>query len=429
MNININKILNREKIKNDIKNKLIEFEKKKNELTIKRGIYIYGNSGVGKTKLIKDILNELSYDIIVYDSNKDRNKEMIENIACNKRSNYSVLSMLTGNKKKQKIAIIMDELDGISNNNEKSCIGSLIKLIRPKKTTKQKKEAQTMIPIICIGNYHINKKISDLMKVCHTFELKEPTDNEMKYLIQKYIPIVDEKYINNINNYINNNLKNLEICNLLYKQDSDFFSDDIMQLLFHKKINNFYTKDITKQLLLNKININKHNLLINETDITTVSLLFHENLIDGLELNCKNKRKIIEFYLENLNIISYADFIDRIRFQKQIWIFNELSSLMKTITVNNNYHNTFDIKNKLPNNEIRFTKVLTKHSTQYNNTKFIKMLCDILNLDKYDMMNFFIQLRKKNDIDEIYKNMENYEISKLNVDRIYKYIDKIYYLE
>ena len=66
-------------------------------------------------------------------------------------------------RKIQKIVIVMDELDGM-NNGDKGGITSLIKLIRPKKTKKQKQEEITMNPIICIGNYHIDKKLKvDLM--------------------------------------------------------------------------------------------------------------------------------------------------------------------------------------------------------------------------------------------------------------------------
>ena len=42
-------------------------------------------------------------------------------------------------KRKKKIAILMDEIDGM-NGGDKGGINSLIKLIRPKKTKKQKKK-------------------------------------------------------------------------------------------------------------------------------------------------------------------------------------------------------------------------------------------------------------------------------------------------
>ena len=93
----------------------------------------------------------------------------------------NVLSMLKKNVKK--IAIIMDEIDGM-NNGDKGGINSLIKLIRPKKTNKQKKEDTTMLPIICIGNYHTDKKIKEMMKVCIKIEIKMPKNKQIKNIIE-----------------------------------------------------------------------------------------------------------------------------------------------------------------------------------------------------------------------------------------------------
>ena len=94
-------------------------------------------------------------------------------------------------KKAKPIAIVMDDIDGM-NNGDKGGINSLIRLIRPKKTKKQKLEEITVNPIICIGNYHIDKKIKELMKVCHTFELKSITEKQVIYIIKKIIPYVND---------------------------------------------------------------------------------------------------------------------------------------------------------------------------------------------------------------------------------------------
>ena len=50
--LNFNALLEREKLADEIKEILINFEKNKKILTIKRGIYIYGAPGSGKTKFI-----------------------------------------------------------------------------------------------------------------------------------------------------------------------------------------------------------------------------------------------------------------------------------------------------------------------------------------------------------------------------------------
>ena len=112
-----------------------------------------------------NILKEMNYDVIKYDAGDIRNKSIIEMITNNNMSDKNIMSMFY--KKVKKIVIVMDEIDGM-NNGDKGGINMLIKLIRPKKTKKQKLEELTNNPIICIGNYHIDKKIKDLMKVCNT---------------------------------------------------------------------------------------------------------------------------------------------------------------------------------------------------------------------------------------------------------------------
>jgi hypothetical protein len=126
-----------------------------------------------------------------------------------------------------------------------------------------------------------------------------------------------------------------------------------------------------------------------------------------------------------LNKICFADYIDRITFQKQIWQFNEMSSLIKTFYTNYILHKNINepiIKEKL--SEIRFTKVLTKYSTEYNNSLFIQDLCQKLSLDKKDMFAFFIKLKSLYTEGEIYNIIETYEITILDINRIYRYIDK-----
>ena len=113
--------------------------------------------------------------------------------------------------------------------------------------------------------------------------------------------------------------------------------------MFQLKIYNEDTKDIIKNLLENKYNIEDHYSVMNDTDRTSVGLLFHENIIDTLD-DADSKERI-NFYIKFLNNICIADYIDRITFQKQIWSFNEMSSIIKTLGNNNLFHNG-DFKKK-----------------------------------------------------------------------------------
>jgi hypothetical protein len=79
---------------------------------------------------------------------------------------------------------------------------------------------------------------------------------------------------------------------------------------------------------------------------------------------------------------------------------------------------------------------LTKYSTEYNNIEFIYDLCQKLDIDKKDLISLFQELRifylsKKLDIvndvnvlNLVEKVFETYNINKLDIKRIYRYLDK-----
>jgi hypothetical protein len=424
-NLNINTLLNRTDEANKIKDVLKDFEANKNNLSTKRGLYIHGEPGSGKTTFIVNILKDLDYDIIKYDAGDIRNKSIIDTITKHNMADRNVMSMFY--KKVKRIAIIMDEIDGM-NNGDKGGINSLIKIIRPKKTKKQRLEETTLNPIICIGNYHIDKKIKELMKVCHVIELKSPTKQQITTIVEKLIPayntLKDEETKTNIINYIQGDLRKLNTIYNLSKNNENILTNNSIKNIFLTKSYNDDTRKITKKLINNNYPIEEHLTIMNETDRTIVGLLWHENIIDVL--GKVKKEESIPFYLDILDNMCFADYIDRITFQKQIWQFNEMSSLIKTFKNNKIYHDRFSLKKKQKYNpaEVRFTKVLTKYSTEYNNSIFIQNLCQELSMDKNDMFAFFLDLKNKHNDNEILALFENYDISKLDINRIYRYLEK-----
>jgi hypothetical protein len=184
---------------------------------------------------------------------------------------------------------------------------------------------------------------------------------------------------------------------------------------------------------------------MNDTDRTIVALLWHENIADAL--NKVPTHVGFSLYLSLLDNMCFADYMDRITFQNQIWIFNEISSLIKTFYNNHLYHRAFPSTKLVSVNDIRFTKVLTKYSTEYNNSLYIYNMCQELGMDKKDLIAFFQELRlwfnnmiiqdqeeetkpvadfmqQPECLAEIEVMFENYTINKLDIRRMYRYLDK-----
>ena len=432
--INYNHVLERESIAKDIATALETFYTNKNDFMMKRGIYVYGNPGVGKTEFVVQLLKALNYDMVRYDAGDIRNKSVIDLITNHNMSEHSVISMFQ--KKPKRIAIVMDEIDGM-NNGDKGGINALIKLMRPKKTKKQRLEDVTMNPIICIGNYHMDKKIRELMKVCITFELKTPTLEQVGIILKTSLNSANAALHKNVARFIQGDLRKIEtISGIFNKHSSDAYNSELIQTIFQTKANNEDSKTIVKKLINSPCKLTEHSAMMNETDRTIVGLLWHENVVDVLAKQ-PNQMEAFRFYKDALDNICLADYIDRITFQKQIWQFNEMSSLIKTFYTNKMYHERFATHPRFNPAEVRFTKVLTKYSTEYNNTLFIQMMCQKFGMDKKDLFAFFLNaFAMKNDSKDvdspnddacdkkINEIIEEHDITKLDIQRMHRYLNK-----
>ena len=371
----------------------------------KKCVYIHGPSGCGKTTFAKTILKNLNYDVISYDAGDTRNKNIVDSINVSNMSDKNIMSIFT--KKSLNIAILMDDIDCM-NNGDKGGINSLIKLIRPKKTKKQKTEDVTHVPIIFIGSNSQDKKIKELMKCCVVIELKGPTQLQMKSLMNRIIPTYAHLYTQ---------VHDLKKMNQLVQLEKHQFKGDI-QMMFYTNLHED-SKQLTKRIMNSNMNFSEHSC-INDTDRTIVSLMWHENIIDLLQ-KMPMKQSIV-LYNKLLKEICFSDYIDRITFQKQLWIFNEMSFLIKTFYTNYLFQKVNKQKYKL--SDVRFTKVLTKYSTEYNNSGFIQKMCTELCMDKSDLFSYMNLLKETKTEIQIAQMFETTEITLLDVQRMYRYMDK-----
>ena len=90
-NVNMNQVLEREKDVAQFKEILKNFDTNKTNLNAKKGIYLYGNPGSGKTTFVVNVLKEMDYDIIKYDAGDIRNKSIIDTIAAKMRIDKATL--------------------------------------------------------------------------------------------------------------------------------------------------------------------------------------------------------------------------------------------------------------------------------------------------------------------------------------------------
>lgn len=407
-------IQNRQVIESQIVEFLKKYEMNKHNLSITRGIYIYGEHGSGKSKFVKNILLRAGFDSIWYNSSDIRNKSFFEGLTKNNISNHSVISMF--HKQKKPIAIVMDEIDSMMAY-DKCGMNILIKLLRPKKTTRQKSEELIYNPIICIGNTKEDKKVKEIKKICPTFHFPSPTTNEIEYILKTYYKIPKQK-LTLFASFCQNDLRKINQYMRIYDFNSGLFkSNDSLCISF--KSPNSESKDIVKSLFEKQYAMSEYT--INENERTIVALLFHENVIQYLQ---KWTNSLIT-YTEMLEYFCFSDYVDRVTFQKQIWEFNEITSLLKSCYCAKLFHEFIqqnDYKQPQVNiSHIQFTKILTKYSNEFNNSTLINNICENLHLTKNDLYTLFLTFKTYDN--EPTNELNEHNISKLEISRIYKFLD------
>ena len=268
-----------------------------------------------------------------------------------------------------------------------------------------------------------DKKMRELKDTCESVYIRNPTIKEIKNYILHINPTLKNCDINNIVSYSNTNIRKIQDILKLYPKNKYL----IENIIFSNKYLIYDTKDIVALLFNNKIGMSQHTLMIDEQERTSLSLYIHENIIDQIPIG--KLRDTIYIYENILNNLCYVDTLDGIIFQKQIWSLNEITSIIKNII---NPYMLHILKEKRKVSEIknestfRFTKVLTKYSSEYNNYIFIQDICQKLQMNKSDIIFYFEYLQNKySDIQNIYDILESYEIGKLYTDRMFRYIHTI----
>ena len=451
------KFIDTQKYENDFDDFFTNFYN--DEKNSKRGIFVYGKSGVGKTHFVKEYLKKNNYDPIFYEPYEQRNKSSLQ---LDNMSNTRVNVLNMFKKDQKKVVIVIDEIENM-NNGDKTGITSLIKSLKIKKN--KKKDIKNINPIICISSTNSEKKIKELMDVCKVVNINEQSKTVICNILKKANGNTDNKLVN----IISGNLHKLKVILNYFSKigivNNNTNNDNCSINTGHSKITNYFfdssesTKEIVNKLYTNNYHISDHKKIISDNDRTIINLIWHENITYILN-EIKDKKKRINIYKNILNNICIGDLMDRVIFQNQIWYLGEYSSLLKTFY--NNYiihlHMNENILKKIENKEIEFTKVLTKYSTEYNNNIFITQLCEKLLIDKKDLFWFFINLVKNEDeTNEIpiksakykrekkeelkktenqeepqmsnnislYNKLNDYEITKLDINRMNKLISCI----
>tara|TARA_Y100000389_G_scaffold178291_1_gene191331 strand:- start:424 stop:1365 length:942 start_codon:yes stop_codon:yes gene_type:complete len=232
----------------------------------------------------------------------------------------------------------------------------------------------------------LNKNLKKKVIIIDNIDYLQTTDKKILTHIIKYIKKTNNQNYTFI--FIGTNNKDKKVLELM-----DVIS---CKLDFNNNNNNlFYDKNI-KEIVHDFLNNEKKNIS-SINDKTIISLIYHENIINYINND-------IIYYENFLNNMCIGDYYDRISFQKQLWQFNEMTFFIKVLYNYLNYKkNKFNNINN--NNEVIFTKILTKYSNEYSNLNFIISLCNKLNCLKEDLYNILVYQNNKSNFLNKYKDL------------------------
>ena len=122
--------------------------------------------------------------------------------------------------------------------------------------------------------------------------------------------------------------------------------------------------------------------------------------------------KIDKNYEEYNKLVEANNFLSYLNNKNKSDNYDEI---YKSYIKSNNEKNKNINYEKLLKTPSRFTKVLTKYSTEYNNNNFIITLCNKLQVDRKKLFNLFYSNYEN---EEFYNEIEEYNINKLDIKRI-----------
>jgi len=266
---------------NIIKDWIITSYNNQKRLSFDSCIFINGNSGIGKTFCINNICKELDLFIINIDSfNCCSSVELYDLLF--KSYVSSLIQILTNNNSKK--IIIIDDFDillSLDNTINKALYNFIL----------NNNGKLKHIPIICIINTNIGKKLGDIKKKCLMYDFPKMSDNEIFEILKIYKSDIKIKEVIKLINDPNFNLSNSIriITNTYFNHNDNIIGiDDLYS-------NNFNRNNLRRAIA-------KEQWII--------PLNFHENLITELYENRKGIKKQKElFYKSFLMNLCYFDII------------------------------------------------------------------------------------------------------------------------
>lgn len=322
-----------------------------------------GQPGIGKTTCALLCCKELNLDYIELNASDTRNKLLLKNTIEESSNSQSFKKYFKNEKKDNKFhVIIMDEVDGISGNQDRGGLVELVSIIK-----------KTNVPIICICNDRMNRKIQTLSNYCYDLRFQKPRIDQIKgycstiacrenlkiepQILSELIIGADQDIRQVINRLqmlsVSDNYKINEINQILYKDSSQTVFESIRKLLSYND---------APKLSINE----KMDLFF--VDYSLTPLFIQENYHICMPTNANgNSKKALKIYSDICDSIALSTIAENIIRTSQSWNLLPIQGLFSCVIPSSlGYGNI--------NSMISFPQWLGKNSTTGKNARYLDQL-------------------------------------------------------
>lgn len=372
----VNAVLGRAEQENALGKAIENIRASSVEPKISRGVFVRGPPGCGKTQFVLGGLRNLGYDPMVLGAGSSRNKEVIESLTEGNIAQRSVMNMFHGLHRP--VVIVLDDVDCLgAGGTDKGAVTSLVRLIRAQKSRRHATHPRAANAVVCIGGTGKDKKTKEIAAACGVhLPLETLGEKDIICLANRLGPGLTTKEVECAVNFAQGDLHQLRIaCDFLSNEDRS--GPQTLESLCRLDAEQD-SRDLAARLLESGCSVKDHGQLVCDVDRAILGLTLHEN-IPRLLPNCLDPT-----YLDIAERFAEADCLDRTGFQRQVGQLGEMSSMLKSAWTSHLLKTQDPPAGRLDVvcKDVRFTRVLTKYSSEFSNLRFIQSICARTGLDR-----------------------------------------------